>query len=261
VGRLVLDGAVDITGDSDTSQVEGFERALRSFAEWCAGRSCSLGSSAAEVEGAITTLWRQLDDEPMRVGRRQLTQQLAVTGVIWVLYENERAWPYLLQALEAAIDKEDGEVLLTFADHYNQRAADGTYGQFNYSFPAVRCLDVDEGGIRSADAELAAAAKQAPTLAPFLGPNYVCATWPVPAARDPGKLAGKGAAPIVVVGTTGDPATPYEDAVDMAEQLESAVLVTLKGTGHLAYGQSPCVQALVQSYLVKGVGPRDGTTC
>ena len=261
VGRMVLDGAVDITGSSETSQAEGFDKALGRFGAWCAGRGCSLGASAAEVENTVTDLWRRLDATPFRVGSRQLTQQLAVTGVIFVLYENEEAWTYLLKALEAAVQGNDGRALLALADEYNQRRSNGEYGQSNYAFPAIRCLDTDDEGIREADQEIAAAVKQAPTLGPFLGPNYVCPMWPVPPAPDPGKLRGKGAAPIVVIGTTGDPATPYDSAVDMARQLESAALITFKGEGHLAYGQSQCVQGLVRAYLVDGVVPRDGSMC
>lgn len=261
VGRMVLDGAVDITDDSDASQAEGFDKSLRAFAAWCAERGCSLGSSPAEVQKSVVELWQELDAKTFDVGRRQLTQQLAVTGVIFVLYENEKAWPALLRSLEDAIRRNNGGRLLAFADQYNQRRSDGQYGQFNYAFPAVRCLDSDEGGLTEADRDLAEAVEDAPTLGPFLGADYVCPMWPVPAAPDPGTLTGKGAAPIVVIGTAGDPATPYEYAVAMARQLESGVLVTFRGEGHLAYGQSPCVQRLVQAYLVDGAVPVDGSRC
>jgi pimeloyl-ACP methyl ester carboxylesterase len=261
VGRMVLDGAVDLTGDSGTSQAEGFEKALRTFAQWCADRQCSLGSNADKVEAAVVDLWTRLDGTPMQVGQRELSQQLAVTAVIFVLYENDKAWTYLLKSLEAAIQDGDGRTLLDLADQYNQRQPNGQYGQFNYSFPAIRCLDTDDGGIRDADRDAARTVKDAPTIGPFLGPNYLCPMWPVPAAPRPAKVTGPGAAPIVVVGTTGDPATPYENAVGMARQLESAVLITFTGEGHLAYGQSPCVQRLVRAYLVDGVVPADGSRC
>jgi predicted alpha/beta hydrolase family esterase len=66
---------------------------------------------------------------------------------------------------------------------------------------------------------------------------------------------------MVVIGSTGDSATPYEYAVDMAEELESAVLVTRRGAGHTAYDKSPCIARLVQGFLTQGRVPRDGTTC
>jgi pimeloyl-ACP methyl ester carboxylesterase len=94
-----------------------------------------------------------------------------------------------------------------------------------------------------------------------MGPDYVCATWPVAPGPATPKLTGPGAAPIVVIGTTGDPATPYDNAVGMARQLESGVLITFTGQGHLAYDQSPCVRGLVRSYLVDGQTPTDGATC
>lgn len=260
VGRMVLDGAVDIT-EGGTTQAEGFDRAFTSFAAWCASRSCSLGSSRSAVESGVARLLDRLDAAPLEVGRRQLTQQLAVTAVVFVLYGNERTWSYLVAALEAAIRDGDGGALLALADRYNERGSDGQYGQSTYAFPAITCLDSDKGGIRQADKDLAAVVKKAPTLGPYLGPNYLCPMWPVPAAPDPGRPTARDAAPIVVIGTTGDPATPYQNAVGMARQLDSAVLLTLKGEGHLAYGQSQCVQRQVRAYLVDGVVPKDGAVC
>ena len=81
-----------------------------------------------------------------------------------------------------------------------------------------------------------------------------------PAPQEP-KITGAGAAPILVLGTTGDPATPYENAVGMARQLKSGLLVTLEGEGHTAYGQSDCVAGIVRSYLVEGTTPQDGVRC
>jgi pimeloyl-ACP methyl ester carboxylesterase len=103
--------------------------------------------------------------------------------------------------------------------------------------------------------------KKAPTIGPFWGPDLTCPLWPVAPAPPTPKIIARGAAPIIVVGTTGDPATPYEYAVGMARQLDSAVLVTFHGSGHLAYGQSECVRRIVRDYLVNGVVPQDETSC
>ena len=260
VGRLVLDGAVNITDDDSVSQAQGFERALRAFADWCAGRQCALGSTQAGVLKTISTFWTGLDAEPLKVGTRRLTQQLAVSGVVVVLYGDQDAYKYLLQALQLAIKNQDGRALLFLADQLNDRTTDGKYGQLNYAFPAIRCRDDRDEGIKGETSLAAAAADKAPTIGPFVGPDLVCPMWPVPAAA-PLKLVAPGAPPIVVIGTTGDPATPYEYAVSMAEQLRSGVLVTYKGVGHTAYGSSACVQKLVVSYLDRGVVPKDGTTC
>ena len=81
------------------------------------------------------------------------------------------------------------------------------------------------------------------------GPDLACPLWPVkPGPKQPADA--NGAPPILVIGTTGDPATPYEYAVGMAAELSSGVLVTFDGEGHLAYGRRS-VKSLVDGYLVR----------
>ncbi|HYP45524.1 MAG TPA: alpha/beta hydrolase [Propionibacteriaceae bacterium] len=260
VGRLVLDGAVNITNDTSVSQAVGFQRALEGFATWCAQRECKLGNTKDAVLKSVANFWQRLDQEPLKVGRRQLTQQLGVAGVISVLYAPPEAYKYLLQALESAITDRDGRYLLFLADQLNQRDQQGKFAQTNYAFPAIRCLDDADLGVQGERRLAEEANKLAPTIGPVFGADLVCAMWPVPAVPKV-TLDGEGAPPIVVIGTTGDPATPYEYAVSMAKQLQSGVLVTLRGFGHTGYGQSGCVQKLVVRYLNEGKVPADGTTC
>ena len=261
VGRLVLDGAVNISGQ-EVSQLEGFERALGNFATWAArdtelGRP--LGASREEVLGRIRTLLAGLDAQPLRVGERALSQQQGVQGVLDPLYGRDE-WPGLLRALAAAA-RSDGRELLALADAGNFRTDDGRYGQINYAFPAIRCLDSRATSVAAAERAARRLEKRAPVLGPLSGPDLVCPLWPVrPAPKEP-RITARGAAPILVLGTTGDPATPYENAVGMARQLESGVLVTLQGEGHTAYGQSACVQQAVRAYLTEDRVPRDGTRC
>ncbi|HEX8508257.1 MAG TPA: alpha/beta hydrolase, partial [Propionibacteriaceae bacterium] len=260
VGRFVLDGAVNITGDTSVTQVQGFERALGAFAEWCARQQCRLGDTKAVVLASISDFWRRLDSNPIQVRQRQLTQQLGLAGVQVLLYSNQRGYPLLQRALESAIKDSSGNALLALADQLSDRSPQGRYGQINYAFPAIRCLDEADRGVQG-ELELAAASiSKAPTIGPISGPDLVCTRWPV-AAVPPLKLVGAGAAPIVVIGTTGDPATPYEYAVSMAKQLRSGVLISYRGVGHTGFDQSACVQKHVLSYLNQGVVPKDGTTC
>lgn len=260
VGKMVLDGAVNITRDDSVSQAQGFDRALNAFAEWCAGRACRLGTTKAQVLKSVADFWTASDGAPLKVGGRELTQQLAVAGVVNVLYASQDGYKYLLQALQSAIDDHDGRFLLYLADRLNQRNTEGAYGQINYAFPAIRCRDEIDHGIQGEISLSDAADQSAPTVGPFFGPDLVCVVWPVPAVPQL-DLVGAGAAPIVVIGTTGDPATPYEYAVSMAKQLESGVLVTHRGVGHTAYGGSGCVQKVVVAYLARDVVPRDGLSC
>lgn len=261
VGRMVLDGAVNISGQ-EVSQLEGFERALAHFADWAAtpGTAQPLGTSRAAVLDRIRQLLAGLDETPLAGSAgRSLSQQQGVQGVVTSLYGRER-WTVLLPALSAAVDG-DGRGLLALADRGNERNEDGTYGQINAAFPAVRCLDSRETSIARAERSAKRQAAEAPVLGSFAGVDLVCPLWPVAPAPKQRRIDAAGAGPIVVLGTTGDPATPYENAEGMAEQLESGVLVTLEGEGHTAYDQSECVRRLVVPYLVGGAAPADGSRC
>lgn len=259
VGKLVLDSAVNIAGNTEVVQASGFDRALGNFADWCVKQRCGLGINRLQVVGAIKSMLTDLDQKPLRVGDRTLTQSLGVTGVLLPLY-SKQMWPYLRTGVQSALAG-DGSVLLELADSYNGRGRDGQYDSRMTAFAAIRCLDKPDRGVAGAEEVSRRSARQAPVFAPFFGPDYTCATWPVaPRAEQPPRTA-KGAAPILVVGTTGDSATPYEYAVSMAEQLESGVLLTYRGEGHTAYGgQSECVNSAVVNYFT-GDAPTEDQTC
>lgn len=262
VGRLVLDGAVDLTeDDDDVIQAEGFDRALTSFAEWCVGQRCELGSTSEEVLQSVTGVFDATDVQPMPTrSERRLTQSLAVTGVVLLLY-SEESWPQLRQALELAQDG-DGDALLFYADAYNDRGEDGRYGQSTFSFPAISCVDSDDEGLDEALTRWEEDQETAPIFGRYFGPSLTCPVWPAQPQLPPDPITGAGAAPILVVGTTGDSATPYEYAVQMADQLESGHLLTLDGEGHGAYGNgNACVDQAVVAYLKDGVLPADGARC
>jgi pimeloyl-ACP methyl ester carboxylesterase len=261
-GRLVLDAAVNIIDDDSIIQAQGFDLALGNFATWCAEQSCGLGSSKSEVLSSITGLFDRLDSNPLKVGSRKLTQSLAVTGVAMALYGGKDSWSPLATIVQRAING-DGSNLLYAADQLNFRDDKGHYDPMFYAFPAISCLDTKEKGILDADRIWAEDQKKAPIFGKYFGPGYSCALWPVrPSAYLQLHLTGAAAAPLVVIGGTGDNATPIQYARSMAAQLKSAVLVTYKGEGHGGYGgKSACVDKLVVDYLAKGRVPADGTVC
>jgi pimeloyl-ACP methyl ester carboxylesterase len=262
VGRMVLDGAVDINSKSKINQVDGFERALRHFASWCADEHCQIGAQRDDVLSKIKEFLDRLDQQPLAVaGGRTLSQQQGVEAVFYSMYGGRGSWPELREALTTAIFDGNGAGLLALADASDRRNRDGDYGQLNYAFPAIRCLDSQDDSVRAAEKRLAEESRRAPILGRLNGPDLTCALWPVKSAPKQPAVDGGGAPAIVVIGTTGDPATPYEYAKSMADQLSSAVLVTFNGEGHLAYGQSSCVKSVVDAYLVRSQVPRDGTRC
>ncbi|MCA0296741.1 MAG: alpha/beta hydrolase [Actinobacteria bacterium] len=261
VGRMVLDSAVDITNNSETIQAMGFDLALGNFATWCADQQCSLGSTKDGVLKTITALLDRLDGSPIPAGNRTLTQSLAVTGIAGMLYSGSEGFETLEQMIVLAV-RGDGRGLMLSADNMNSRDNQGNYGDLFFSFPAISCLDsAEDTGVLTEDQTWLDNEKKAPIFGTYFGPAYGCALWPVrPSLQLTPK--GAGAKPIVVIGATGDSATPYQQAVDMAKQLESGVLVTYDGFGHATYGgKSACVDNLVVAYLVDGTVPADGTKC
>jgi len=260
VGRLVLDAAVDIVDDDTVIQAMGFDLALGNFAAWCARQNCPLGSSKEAVLKTTTDFLERLDAAPLKVEDRMLTQSLAATGIASYMYGGIPAWQVLARDLKAAIDG-DGARLLKAADSLNDRNEDGSYGSLYYSFPAIGCADSSDDGVVEAEQRWQQDQQKAPIYGKYFGPGYTCAVWPVLSAAQ-FKPTGSGAAPIVVIGATGDPATPYQNAVTMAQQLESGVLVTYEGEGHGTFGgKSECIDSAVIAYLTKGVVPPDGLKC
>jgi len=260
-GRLVLDAAVNITDTDEVIQAMGFDLALGNFASWCAKEACALGSSKDEVLDLITGLLDKLDSAPLKVGERKLTQTLAATGIAALLYGGKSTWPTLAASVLAAT-KGRGDALLWGADFLNSRDEDGTHDPMFFALPAISCADDStEQGVLDADRLWAEDQQKAPIFGKYFGPQYTCALWPVRPARRL-DIRGASAQPLLVIGGTGDNATPYQQAVDMADQLKSATLVTYEGEGHGTFGgKSECVDRIVVNYLVKGTMPAEGVRC
>ncbi len=270
VGRLVLDGALDPrvrSEDFNREQAEGFEVALDAFVRDCLEQDdCPLRGTPDEGLAQVDRFLADVDATPLRGdGERELPQGLAVLGIVAALYDETRGWPILRQALTQAFAG-DGSLLLLLADLYTDRDPSGRYTtNQNEVIYAVNCVDRPEAGGDIASARRLA--EQYERTAPHFGAylawsGLACASWPVRPQGKPGPIPAKGAAPILVVGTTRDPATPYEWAVGLAEQLESGVLLTWDGDGHTAYQSgSDCVDDVVDDYLIDGKVPAEGTRC
>ncbi len=271
VGRLVLDGAMDPALPSrrlSLDQTAGFETAFRSFTEDCVRRAdCPLGTRTDRATATLKAFFRQLDETPLPTGSadgRRLGEALATTGVIAAMYD-EASWPRLRGALTAAMRKKDGTGLLGFSDSYYERDQRGQYGNLMFANAAVNCLDLPAAFASPAEVEesLPAFEKASPVFGRALAwASLNCAYWPVRATGVPHRIEAKGAAPIVVVGTTRDPATPYVWAKSLAAQLSSARLLTYDGDGHTAYGRgNDCVDRAINRYLLNGTPPTAGMRC
>jgi pimeloyl-ACP methyl ester carboxylesterase len=255
VRAMVLDGVLELgpTGtELATEQSRGFEAALAAFAEDCdADPSCPI---APDATAALDELTARVEEAPIPATPRDLGPGELSTGLGGALY-SESLWPDLADAIADGLDG-DGTGMVALADEYIGIA------DFDIYF-VVNCLDFDWP--ESPDELLAAgvaAAAQAPHFGEPIVNDYVrCAMWPVEEEPLPAVTAA-GAPPIVVVSTTGDPATPYEAGVRTAERLESGVLLTYQGEGHTVVGSGvSCVDDAVARYLVDLEPPEDGTTC
>ncbi len=244
VRHLVLDSPVDMTGGP--SSVSGFESALGSFAQWCAGAGgCRWGSDRSSVVNELTAWARGLDDHPIAVGARTLTQTRAAWGVMALLYGGPSGHSTLRTAVEAAQDGH-GEALLAASDGLLGRKPDGTYDAAFAALPAIYCADHARRTAADAQASWTAAALAEPFFGFLMGPDYTCIDWP--AAPRPWVTPHAAGAFVLIVGATGDPVTPYAAARTLAETL-SATLLTLEGGGHVSYGRNACVSAAVRARL------------
>ncbi|WP_104182001.1 alpha/beta hydrolase [Arthrobacter sp. B0490] len=268
VGRLVLDGAIDpsLSNENITlGQAGGFERAVRAYVAACQqGSECPYTGSVDDGVRQIQDLFAAVEREPLTAeDGRVVPISTFVQGFILPLYDNGN-WPTLTQAVTAALAG-DPNSMLYLADLSAERRPDGTYAtNATAAFLAVNCLDYpttnDPAQMRADEQELVAAS---PTFGRFLAYGGItCAPWKYPPVLGPAPLRAAGADPIVVIGTTGDPATPYEWSTALAEQLESGVHVTWQGEGHTAYGRSnDCILDLVDSYFIDGTVPADDSRC
>ncbi|MHC3473618.1 alpha/beta hydrolase [Streptomyces sp. 7R007] len=263
VGRLILDAVVDPSADAvghAENQTRGFQRALNDYLK-------STGQDPKQGSQKIANLLKRIDANPLPTSSpgRRLTQTLAVTGIVLPLYSKE-GWPTLTSALDAA-EQGDGSELLQLADGYNERDASGHYGTTTHSQRVISCLDDKERPTAAETKKLLPTfEKISPVFGDFLGWDTAgwCHDWPVAGQYETPEVSAPGAAPILVVGNTGDPATPYEGARKMADELGKGVGVELtwKGEGHGAYGSgSDCVDATVNAYLLDGTVPKDGKVC
>ncbi|WP_153457073.1 alpha/beta hydrolase [Streptomyces smaragdinus] len=270
VGRAVLDSAVDPTLDAthrSLAQAEGFQLALENYAKDCAarGEACPLGEDPDEAVKKVAALVERLDQHPLPgIGKRRLTQALATSGIAQALYSQD-FWPILSEALEEA-NTDDGRTLMALGDALNGRDPDGTYSTLQASFTAIGCADSSERPTAADVREvLPKFRKASPAFGEFMAWSLVsCTDWPVRGESRTADVSAKGADPILVVGTTNDPATPFEGTERMVAELGEDVghQLTNEGEGHGAYtGGSSCVREVVDAYLFEGTTPPKGKTC
>ncbi|GAA3684980.1 alpha/beta hydrolase [Lentzea roselyniae] len=264
VRALILDGAVDPTQDqlaSLVAQAAGFQKAFDEFVKWCREKKdCPLGDDANASFRQLTT---PLIQKPVNVGDRKLSYNDAITATIQALY-SEQLWPLLLDGLDE-LKTGKGGTLLRLADAYLDRDDQGNYSTITDAFTAVHCVDDPRLTDKNALLETAKKYKEA---APFLDDGNPpgaaldsCAFWPAPVSGRTAPPKADGIPPLLVISTTGDPATPYQAGVNLAKALNSRLL-TFEGVQHTVFLQGDkCVDEAGVKYLIDLTLPADGTRC
>ncbi|NKR39958.1 alpha/beta hydrolase [Prescottella equi] len=272
VRAMVLDGALDPEQDPVEEVVlqgAGFQQAFDAFAAECVQTSnCPLGTDPSGANARFRALVDPLVARPAATtDPRGLSYSDAITGVTQALY-SPSLWSSLRGGL-SSLAEGNGDTLLLLADLYEGRADDGSYSNINDAFNAIRCVDDPPLTDRVVAGEADMRYREA---APFLddgrgtgnAPLDACAFWPVPNtgaphAIDPASV--EGLPTLVVVSTTQDPATPYQAGVDLAKQLDAA-LVTYRGAQHTAsFDGVACIDDPLTRYFVDLTVPDPDLTC
>ncbi len=266
VRALVLDAAVKPIVDSaeiNAEQAGGFDRALENFAAACdADSDCVLAELGPtldvidSLEAEIADVGQFATDDPDRT----LSPGELSLGIAAALYSKE-SWPFLASALYTAETEQDGSLLQVLGDSLAGRQIEGTYDNSQVANGFITCADDPARPDTATQQQIADATGDSSIyFGEFLRASTGCLG--IGPATDPITIGpAAGAAPIVVIGNTGDPATPYEWSVELAEALDSAVLYTVEAEGHTAYGSIECVGDDIDAYLIDLTVPAAGSSC
>ena len=271
IGRVVLDGAVDPTisqYEQVLTQAESFDNALTDFLQECSkNKNCSLPNDVDQARRSIIALLATTAKKPIPLqdsskDKRQVTESLLILGMAAAFYDNEEGWPALRTAFRE-IKSGYGDEIIKLADQYSGRQKDGTYRSNEFDSGAIiDCLDFSD--TRTAD-DITNDAKKISKLAPVFGPylGYAgLACKYLPASKPVTITSISIDAPIMIIGTTRDPATPYQWAVALQQITTNSQLVTLVGEGHTGHNRgSACIDDAVDNYYLKGVLPAKNLRC
>ena len=271
VGRMVLDGAANPQQSflpSTYTQMLSFEKSFERYAERCVKTgNCSLGPSVDAAKKKMRALLDQARVKPFKTSdpNRPLNQTMLHSAVISLLYE-DRTWSVFNQAFDQLIKQNDGSLFLKVFDATSSREGDGNKGNRAEAYWTINCADYAQESEADYLKYANKLKREAPAIGAFSAQDtiafYMCAELPHHPKSNPGPYRAKGSAPIVVIGTKYDPATPYSWAQALHKSLSNSVLLTWEGDGHTAYGRgSSCIGSAVDKYLLTGEVPKDGLDC
>jgi len=269
VGRFVLDGAVDPNArnrEAMLGQAAGFESALNAFINNCLEiSSCALTGNLGNAQIQVIDLLAKTAVTPLKSkSGREVTEGLVLLGIASALYDSESGWPVLRDAFKEAT-LGSGTSFLTLADQYAGRKEDGSYlNNENDALQVIGCLDQNEletvSVFKNGVAEFS---DKAPIFGPYLAyAGLACRYLPNVGSVEQIEIRNLNTKPILVVGTTRDPATPYKWAQSLVKIFKGSVLITLDGDGHTGHGRgSTCIDSAVDRYLLTGAMPKSELFC
>jgi pimeloyl-ACP methyl ester carboxylesterase len=269
VGRFVLDGAVDPNSNNREAvlgQAIGFESALNAFISNCLNSSsCALTGDLQSARNQVIDLLTNTAITPLESkSGREVTEGLVLLGIASALYDSESGWPVLRDAFKEAT-LGSGTSFLTLADQYAGRQENGKYlSNENDALQVISCLDQNElETVSTFKKGVAEFAKRAPIFGPYLAyAGLACRYFPNLSSVEQIEIKSLKTKPILIVGTTRDPATPYKWAQSLAKIFEGSILITLDGDGHAGHGRgSTCVDSAVDRYLLTGAMPKSELFC
>ena len=268
IRAMALDGAYNPEAYAndpyqyDYGQYVALEGALRRFLDWCAhSPDCRFGHG--DPAAAYDALVSDLDDHPVRDAHGEIVANGATLTyrVMFALNGGRPGWRGIAKDLSAA-QQRSGSYVDSIGSQANFFAANVSVECADRVYPPSKQL------LPSRLALAAAAAPRTGPVAAYGPPGYdqshanACQQWPAHrASRYAGPWNAHGTAPILVVGTTGDPDTPYQDAVTLATTLDNGHLLTFVGEGHPGAAHSACARTAEVTYLIKLTLPHNGARC
>jgi pimeloyl-ACP methyl ester carboxylesterase len=265
VRAMVLDGPLDpvlpVITELD-QQAAALDKQLLLFTARCQASPSCPWKPGPDPDAAFGTLVSKVTARPLpaRGTSRTVGPSELLFGTAAALYSTD-SWAFLEEALAQA-SSGDGTDLMHLFDSYTGRNSKGGYSNLFEANAAINCLDAPAPTLAQIQAGAAAAESQAPVFGlQNLDSGATCSVWPIPATGKPGPITAAGSPPILVVGSTGDPITPYSWAQALASELEQGVLLTRVGDGHTAYGASSCIRTYVDAYLIALTPPPGGVRC
>jgi pimeloyl-ACP methyl ester carboxylesterase len=270
IGRVVLDGAVDPTisnFEQTKTQAVGFDNALQAFIADCIQRSsCPLPNNQKAATDKLLSIWQAAATDPLPVKnkneKRKVSESLLVLGTASALYDSYEGWPELRKAIGEAVNGY-ADTYLGLADMYSGRQADGTYASNEFDSGAIiDCLDFgDDRTTGQLQRDAVAISAAAPVFGPYIAlSGLTCKFFTTPPPVQVAKT--KTNATIMIIGTTGDPATPYAWAKGLSRLLTNSQLLTYVGDGHTAQGRgNACIDEAVDAFYLDGTLPAKDLRC